>query len=204
MEYYWQGLVLGLAYVAPIGMQNLYVINNSLNAGFWHSLLGAIIVIFFDITLAGTCFFGIGYLLEKFLWLQMVLLLAGGLAVIKIGYELTVSHVTAVGRPVQTSLITVVKTACIVTWFNPQAIWDGTLLLGGMKAALAPDMASYFIAGVCTASFIWFTGLSVIVFLIKTSFSESIILYINRICGIIIMAYGVKLLYHLLNMVGKG
>ncbi len=70
MEYYWQGLVLGLAYVAPIGMQNLYVINNSLNAGFWRSLLGAIIVIFFDITLAGACFFGIGYLRNNYygLW----------------------------------------------------------------------------------------------------------------------------------------
>ena len=30
MDFYLQGLALGLAYVAPIGMQNLFVINSAL------------------------------------------------------------------------------------------------------------------------------------------------------------------------------
>lgn len=52
MDFYLQGLALGLAYVAPIGMQNLFVINSALTQPRWRALLTALIVIFFDITLA--------------------------------------------------------------------------------------------------------------------------------------------------------
>lgn len=52
MDFYLQGLTLGLAYVAPIGMQNLFVINSALTQPRWRALLTALIVIFFDITLA--------------------------------------------------------------------------------------------------------------------------------------------------------
>lgn len=204
MEYYLQGFILGLAYVAPIGMQNLYVINTSLSTGLKQSLLLAWIVVFFDITLAAGCFFGIGYLLEQFLWLQMLLLAAGGIAVIKIGYELLISSPAADNSRIASSWLNAVKSACIVTWFNPQAILDGTLLLGGMKAALPAAAGEYFIAGVCSASCLWFTGLAVLVSLVKASFNEKVLFYINRICGIVIMFYGGKLLYHLLDIICQG
>lgn len=204
MEYYLQGLILGLAYVAPIGMQNLYVINTALSTGLRQSLLIALIVIFFDITLAGACFFGIGYLLERFLWLQIVLLSVGSLVVLKIGYELVTSSSSAESSQSAASLLAAVRKACIVTWFNPQAILDGTLLLGGMKAALPQAVSNYFIDGTCTASFLWFIGLALLVSMAKAKFSVQVILYINRICGAVIMFYGCKLLYHLVNIIGKG
>lgn len=31
MSFFLQGLTLGLAYVAPIGMQNMFIINSALN-----------------------------------------------------------------------------------------------------------------------------------------------------------------------------
>lgn len=52
MDFYIQGLTLGLAYVAPIGIQNLFVINSALMQPRWRALLTALIVIFFDVTLA--------------------------------------------------------------------------------------------------------------------------------------------------------
>ena len=52
MDFYLQGLALGLAYVAPIGMQNLFVINSALTQTRLRALVTALIVIFFDITLA--------------------------------------------------------------------------------------------------------------------------------------------------------
>ena len=51
MPAYFQGLAIGLAYVAPIGMQNLFVINTALTQPRRRALLTALIVIFFDITL---------------------------------------------------------------------------------------------------------------------------------------------------------
>ena len=85
MEIYLQGLTMGLAYVAPIGVQNLFVINGALTRRRREALLRAWIVIFFDITLSMACFFGIGVLMERYTWLNMVILLAGSILVIAIG-----------------------------------------------------------------------------------------------------------------------
>lgn len=60
MSYFFQGLTMGLAYVAPIGLQNLFVINSALTQSRHRAFLTALIVIFFDISLALACFFGIG------------------------------------------------------------------------------------------------------------------------------------------------
>ena len=74
MPTYLQGLTIGLAYVAPIGMQNLFVINSALTQPRRRALLTALIVIAFDISLALACFFGIGALVERFDWLQRLIL----------------------------------------------------------------------------------------------------------------------------------
>ena len=55
---YLQGLSLGLAYVAPIGVQNLFVINAGLSQPRAAAYRTALIVIFFDVTLALAGFFG--------------------------------------------------------------------------------------------------------------------------------------------------
>ena len=85
MGYFFQGLTMGLAYVAPIGLQNLFVINSALTNTRRRALLTAWIVIFFDVTLAFACFFGIGAVMERYQWLQMVILCVGSLIVIYIG-----------------------------------------------------------------------------------------------------------------------
>ena len=61
---YLQGLSLGLAYVAPIGVQNLFVINAGLSQPRAAAYRTALIVIFFDVTLALAGFFGIGALVD--------------------------------------------------------------------------------------------------------------------------------------------
>ena len=70
MGLYFQGLTMGLAYVAPIGMQNLFVINSALTRTRRNALITAVIVIFFDIVLSLACFFGIGALMQAHPWLQ--------------------------------------------------------------------------------------------------------------------------------------
>lgn len=43
-------------------------------------------------------------------------------------------------------------TCFMVTWANPQAIIDGSLLIGGLRAAMTVSESGMFIMGVCTAS----------------------------------------------------
>lgn len=88
VEYFLQGLTMGLAYVAPIGLQNLFVINSALTYTRQRALLTALIVIFFDVALSLACFFGIGTIMQSYDWLKPVILLFGSLIVIYIGVAL--------------------------------------------------------------------------------------------------------------------
>ena len=131
MRYFFQGLTMGLAYVAPIGLQNLFVINSALTHTRRRALLTALIVIFFDVTLALACFFGIGAVMQRYEWLQMVILLAGSLIVLYIGAGLLRAKPEEIGKSASaTSIRKTISSACVVTWFNPQAIIDGTMMLG--------------------------------------------------------------------------
>lgn len=196
MEVLLQGLALGLAYVAPIGMQNIYVINTALGKSQIRAYQVALITIFFDITLALSCFLGIGALLSRYEIIKLAVLLLGGIAVIYIGIQL-IRSIPNMKQDVDInkSLLQVAVTCFTVTWLNPQAIIDGSLLLGGMRASLAGVEANLFILGVCIASFTWFAGLTTIVSIFKNSFNEKIIRWINIICGAVIIYYGFKLVY---------
>ena len=50
MRIYLQGLTMGLAYVAPIGLQNLFVINSALTQRRSRVYLTALIVILWDVS----------------------------------------------------------------------------------------------------------------------------------------------------------
>lgn len=70
---------------------------------------------------------------------------------------------------------------------------DGSLLLGGFKVSLPNAYSRLFVFGVCTASFLWFTCLALIINYFKKSFNLKLVGIINKICGIIIIYYGLKL-----------
>lgn len=152
MDIYLQGFLMGLAYVAPIGVQNLFVINSAISQKRARALLIALIVIFFDISLAFACFFGIGLLIDKLEWLKLIILLIGSLIVIYIGQGLIRSKSSFKETDTNISLAKVITTACVVTWFNPQAIIDGTMMLGAFRVNLVASDATYFILGVVSAS----------------------------------------------------
>lgn len=197
-EHLIQGLLVGFAYVAPIGTQNIFVINTAIHKNRLKAYQVAFITIFFDVSLALSCFLGVGALMERFNLLKMVILLLGSIAVIYIGIGL-LRQVPKVQSEetvdVDKSTKKIIWTCFVVTWLNPQAIIDGSLLLGGTRASLPADMGIYFIVGVCTASFIWFTSLATIISLFKGRFNISVIKIINLLCGAVIILYGFKLAY---------
>lgn len=201
MDFYIQGLTLGLAYVAPIGMQNLFVINSALTQPRWRALLTALIVIFFDITLAMACFFGIGLVMQKYPPVQLGILLLGGLVVVYIGVSLLKSSVRQIGGAQQMLLGKTVWAACVVTWFNAQAVIDGTMLLGAFKASMTEAQSLHFLFGVLSASCLWFVTLAMVVSLAGSLITPRTLNLINKICGTVIIIYDIKLFWHFAEMV---
>lgn len=198
---YLQGLSLGLAYVAPIGMQNLFVINSAMSQKLKRAIATALIVVFWDVSLGLACFLGVGALMEALPWLEKIILGIGGLLVIYIGVGLVRSKADlSGGKDVNQPLWKIVGSAFIVTWLNPQALIDGTLMLGAFRASLPAGGDPYFITGFASASFIWFNCLAVAVHLLGSKINSHVLTWLNRICGAVIILYGFKLLYNLVQM----
>lgn len=214
MGFFFQGLTLGLAYVAPIGMQNLFVIDSALTKPRRRALLTALIVLCFDASLSLACFFGVGRLMQDHAWLKLGVLAVGGLVVIRIGAGLLSPRKSDDAGKQQSQqnprpqglvgasgakaggdgLLHTIVTAGVVTWCNPQAIIDGTLMLGAFSATLTVGQSTPFITGVETASALWFFGVTLLVSLLSHRFSPRIVTAMNRVCGAVVVLYGVKLL----------
>ncbi|MCR3760874.1 LysE family transporter [Clostridium felsineum] len=193
-QYYIKGFILGLAYLAPIGMQNLYVINSAIKSKGLEPYMVAGITIIFDISLSITCFFGVGAILNKWILFRKLALLIGGIVVVVIGIKLLkTSPEIDYSIEQDKNIFKIVLTCFITTWINPQAIIDGSMLLGGFRVMLSLDHSIIFILGVCSASCLWFMGLAALVSKIKYKLNNKILKIINFICGIIIIYYGMNL-----------
>lgn len=202
MDIYLQGLTMGLAYVAPIGLQNLFVINTALTQPRRRVFLTALIVIFFDVTLGLACFFGVGAIMQASPLLEKAVLLIGSIIVIWIGQGLVRAKDTMdTSTKVDIPILKVISTACVVTWFNPQALIDGTMMLGAFKATLPAGTDFFFVGGFASASVLWFLSVSTVISLFSARFTDKALRVINVICGGVIIFYGFKLLWNFVQMV---
>lgn len=203
MRIYLQGLTMGLAYVAPIGLQNLFVINSALAQRRSRVYLTALIVILWDVSLGVSCFLGAGALMQALPWLQKVILGIGSLIVIWIGIGLLRSTASLEGgRDVNVPIWKLISSAFVVTWINPQALIDGTMMLGAFRASLPEGGDLPFICGFGSASALWFLTLSTVVSLLGSRFNEKILNVINKVCGGVIIFYGEKLLWSFVQLMG--
>lgn len=200
LEFLIQGFLLGLAYLAPIGMQNMYVINSAMRMDRFRAYQVSLITFFFDVTLALACFFGIGAILDGFPALKGAVLFIGFFAVTYIGIRLIMSKPELKEIPMSEPMIRIAAMCFAVTWFNPNAIIDGTLLLGGVRASLPSNASNLFILGVALASFVWFNGLVAVISTFKSRINGNTLRLINGICGGIIIAYGLMLGYSFIRM----
>ena len=202
MHIYLQGLTMGLAYVAPIGLQNLFVINSALTQKRSRVYITALIVILWDVSLGVACFLGAGALMQAVPWLQKVILGIGSLIVIYIGVGLLRANASLEGgKDVNIPIWKLFTTAFVVTWMNPQALIDGTMMLGAFRVTLPAEQGLAFMAGVASASCLWFLGLTVFITLFSHKFNDRVLRAINVVCGAVIIFYGLKLLLSFIKMV---
>lgn len=197
-----QGFTVGLAYVMPIGAQNIFVINTALTHKASYRWMTSFIVIFFDVTISLACFYGVGTIMESNKWLQLIILGLGSLIVMWIGFSIFRDKSGLQGDQGKEELpiLKVISTACVVTWFNPQAWIDGSMMLGAFRVSMDQSAGAVFITGVCLASVTWWIVMPTLVSLLKSKINDTVFRWINIICGLIIMVYGVKLFVNFIKL----
>ena len=193
---YLRGILVGFAFVAPIGMQNIYMFNNALSNKMSKALLYNFLVWFCDALFSFAAFYGIGALISANEIVKIIVMIIGGALTSYIGFNISRSaKQTAIGsdRKKQT-LKQALMTALIVSWGNPQAMIDGTMMLGASRATLTFEQSILFITGVVTASFIWDHGITIGFNLLRDKLPKKFLLAINLISGIIVAVYGLYLI----------
>lgn len=191
-----KGFLVGLAYLVPIGMQNLYVIQAGLTQSKKRMYFVVFTTVFFDILLGLAGFFGMGLLFKQNETIKIILLLGGGAFVVLMGISIIKSkpsfelqNTTYDGR------LKVILACFLVTWANPQAVLDSTLLFGSSRAGLTGELVNYFIIGTSLASLGWFFSIGTLSHLLKSIFQQKVLRAINMICGIVLVYYGIHLIH---------
>ena len=73
-------------------------------------------------------------------WLKLALIFVGSIVVIIMGTKLLKQNGSAdFNADVEIPITKVIATSYVVTWFNPQAIIGGSMLLGASKAAIPAE-----------------------------------------------------------------
>lgn len=193
---YLRGILIGFAFVAPIGMQNIYMFNNALSNKMSKALLYNFLVWFCDALFSFAAFYGIGALISANEIVKIIVMLVGGALTSYIGFNIIRSaKQTAIGSDSKKqTLKQALMTALIVSWGNPQAMIDGTMMLGASRATLTFEQSILFITGVITASFIWDHGITIGFNLLRDKLPKKFLLAINLISGIIVAVYGLYLI----------
>ena len=190
-----EGLALGLAYAMPLGAQNVFVIQQALKEKLPKSYLTSTVVTFIDVSLSLACLFGIGIVLQNAPILKNVILLLGSFYLFYLGIMMLKSnaHLTEITNQPPKGLTAIFVSALVLTWGNPHAWIDGTILFGGYRASLGVGETASFVVGMAMGSALWFFGLTTAVGIARHKIKDSTFKVINRFCGILLIFLGVKL-----------
>jgi L-lysine exporter family protein LysE/ArgO len=198
-----KGMMIGFAFIAPIGMQNLYVFNNAMNHKMRRALLYVMFVWVADASFSLSAFFGMGALIATTDWLKLAVMLVGSLLVMWIGFGILrgANSVQLNQAENQMTPAKAFATAFVVSWANPQALVDGSLMLGALRGTLADAQVWPFIIGVLIASAIWFNGITITMNILKERLPKRVLVWVNIVSAVIVMAYGVYLFYEAIVMI---
>ena len=112
-----------------------------------------------------------GAIMSSSIWLELALIFVGSIVVIIMGTKiLKSSDNTELNANVEIPIKKVIATSCIVTWFNPQAIIDGSMVLGASKAAIPPEYGTAFIISCAAASAFWWFLCRVLFIILNLNF----------------------------------
>jgi len=195
-----QGFALGLAYAAPIGAQNLFVIDSASRGNMRNALRTALIFATMDISLGIACIVGIGQLIQSHDLARLAIGAVGSAFLFFIGYKLISKRAEAAGSSAASFAGSLWKAAFLLTWCNPHALIDGSVLLGGYQSSMSSTGIYVFALGLALASTTWFLSLSTIVNYFKSVVTSKVMTIINRICGAVMVVFGARLALSVLGV----
>jgi threonine/homoserine/homoserine lactone efflux protein len=197
LAYLLKGIIIGLSIAAPVGPIGVLCIKRTLSegrvAGFVTGLGAAAADTVYGIIAA----FGLtaitSILIAQQIWIHTI----GGMFLLYLGFRIIT------GEPASEAAKTESKTlfgnfvsTFFLTLTNPTTILSFMAVFAGIGVGANGYMASAIVAGgVCLGSALWWFILSGTLSMFRSKVNDSALIWINRVSGIMIIAFGIWSLY---------
>ncbi|MFN2224096.1 MAG: LysE family transporter [Chloroflexota bacterium] len=200
-----RGLVLGLAVAAPVGPIGLLCIQRTLQDGRIYGLVTGLGAATADGLYGLVAAFGLTFISSFFLGQQDWIALLGGLYLFYLGLRIfrAAPAPAPANRPTQlrpAGLLQAYGSTLLLTLTNPVTILSFVAIFAGLGLAQGGDdylEAATLVLGVFCGSAAWWLFLSGGVSLIRERVDARAMLWINRLSGAIIIAFGLVALTRL-------
>jgi threonine/homoserine/homoserine lactone efflux protein len=196
-----KGMLLGFSIAAPVGPIGILCIRRTLQHGRLSGLFSGIGAALADTIYAIIAAFGLTFISDFLLAAQYWLHLIGGAFLLYLGIKTGLSKpAEKVQMPSHKSLLNDFISTFLLTITNPMTILAFLAIFAAF--GLTSVQGSYadtsaVVAGVFIGSAIWWIILSEGVTLFRKKVSQKVMLWINRIAGLIITAFGIWVLLSL-------
>jgi len=190
------GMALGLALIAPIGPQNLFVLNAGLAVGIPRVFAASLAVTACDTLLITLGTLGAGRMLDAVPATRTLLLAAGVLFLLYLGAQGLRQTVQERDQPVPVGR-RLLPQAAAVSLLNPHAILDTVGVIGAAAAAQTGASRPFFAAGAVTASLLWFGLLGASAAAVRSRLTLKSRVLIQRSSAVIMLGFALVLLAEL-------
>ena len=201
INFFLQGLLMGLVVAVPVGPLGLLCINRALAMGPTYGLFSGLGVATADALAAGIAALGITLLSSLLSEYQLMLRLIGGVFLCYLGYTIYKTEpVTQVPIKNINGLVGAYATTLFLTFSNPVTILSFVAIYAGWHV---PNMDGRYIAaglltaGVFTGSALWWVALFITLKACHEKFNLRFLFWVHRVSGAIIAVFGVIVLLSL-------
>lgn len=199
------GFLLALGLILPLGVQNVFIMNQGMNHSRLRQAMPAVITAALcDTLLVLAAVSGISVIVMKWVGVNMVLLGAGSLFLIYMGWSLWKSDYAAVSDPSASrgyGWRKQVAFAASVSLLNPHAIMDTIGVIGTTSVSYLGQEKTAFTWAVVAVSWLWFLGLAAVGHGIgNVSWARNKLKGINRCSALILWGTAVYMAWKLYNL----
>jgi threonine/homoserine/homoserine lactone efflux protein len=199
--YFYKGLIIGFSIAAPVGPIGILVIKRTLSAGMLVGFISGLGAATADAFYGSIAAFGLTFISTFLIHQQFWLRLIGGLFLCYLGIKTFLSQpADSSGQPDRLGLLNAYGSTFFLTITNPLTILSFAAIFAGL--GLVETNGNYFSAattvfGVFLGSASWWILLSTGVSILRSRFTSTGLLWVNRISGLIILGFGFVTLFSL-------
>ncbi len=198
-----RGFIIGISIAAPVGPIGILCIRRTLSEGRLTGLLSGLGAATADMIYGAIAAFGLtvimNTLIDQRVWLQLI----GGLFLLYLGIKTLLSKPSEEAAQINRSgLAGAYFSTLFLTITNPMTILSFIAIFAGTMPPNTTGTPLVLVAGVFAGSATWWLALSFGVSLMRGRVAPNLMIWVNRISGVVIIIFGILSLLSIINSQG--